>query len=65
MEKRLYSIYMPHLAAELRAMGFKLVKTTPNYKKPQFDIFWFEDTEELRNSIPVAVNKIKSWKPNF
>lgn len=64
MGQKLYSIYMPKLAAELRSMGFKLIKITPNYKKPQFDIFWFEDTEQLQRAIPIAVQRIKDWKPS-
>lgn len=59
MDKKLYIIYMPRLAAELREMGFKLIKVSPNHKKPQYDVYWFEDTKELRDSVPIAVKRIK------
>lgn len=59
---KLYIIYMPRIAAALREMGFKIVKITPNCKKPQFDVYWFEDTDELRKAIPEAKKKArKGW----
>ena len=54
MEDKLYIIYMPRIAAALRDLGFKLIKTTANIKKPQYDVYWFEDTPELRAAIPKA-----------
>ena len=51
-ERKLYIIYMPRIAAALRDMGFKIIKVSANIKKPQFDVYWFEDT--LRNAIPAA-----------
>ena len=48
---------MPRVAAALREMGFKLIKVTPNNRKPQYDVYWFEDTPELRASFPEAVKR--------
>jgi hypothetical protein len=59
MENKLYIIYMPRVAAALRDLGFKLIKTTANTKKPQYDVYWFEDTPELRTAIPLAVKQAK------
>lgn len=59
MENKLYIIYMPRLAATLRAMGFPIIKTTINNKKPQYDVYWFEDTPDFREAIPLAVKKVK------
>ena len=59
MENKLYIIYMPRVAAALRELGFKLIKTSPNNKKPQYDVYWFEDTEDFRNAIPKAVDMAK------
>ena len=61
MENKLYIIYMPRIAAALREMGFKIIKVSPNIKKPQYDVYWFEDTEELRKAIPAAKEKAKSY----
>ena len=54
MEDKLYIIYMPRVAAALRDLGFKLIKTTANIKKPQYDVDWFEDTPALSAAIPQA-----------
>ena len=60
MSEKLYIIYMPRVAAALRDLGFKLIKTTANIKKPQYDVYWFEDTKELRAAIPKAVKIAKN-----
>ena len=54
MTEKLYIVYMPRLAAALRDMGFKIIKVSANIKKPQFDVYWFEDTPEFRAAIPAA-----------
>lgn len=59
MENKLYIIYMPRIAAALREMGFKIVKITPHCKKPQYDVYWFEDTKELRDALPAAKEKAR------
>ena len=61
MENNLYIIYMPRIAAALREMGFKIIKTTPNIKKPQYDVYWFEDTSELRAAIPEAKERARQY----
>ena len=50
---------MPRVAAALRELGFKIVKVSPNQKKPQYDVYWFEDTTEFRAAIPKAVEMAK------
>lgn len=61
-KNELYIIYMPRVAAALRELGFKLIKVTPNYKKPQYDVYWFENTPELQKAIPTATEMAKSYK---
>lgn len=61
MENKLYIIYMPRIAAALREMGFKIIKVSPNIKKPQYDVYWFEDTSELRKSIPIAKEMARKY----
>lgn len=56
-ENNLYIVYMPRIAAALREMGFKLIKVTPNNRKPQYDVYWFEDTPALRSAFPEAVRR--------
>ena len=52
---------MPRLAAALREMGFKIIKVTPNIKKPQYDVYWFEDTLELRKALSAAKERAKQY----
>lgn len=59
MENKLYIIYMPRVAAALRDMGFKIIKVTANTKKPQYDVYWFEDSPAFRAAIPAAVKIAK------
>ena len=59
MENKLYIVYMPRVAAALRTLGFKLIKVTPNIRKPQYDVYWFIDTPELRAAIPTAAAMAK------
>lgn len=40
-------IYMPWIAAKLRNLGFKLLRTAAHPRKPQYDIYYFENTPEL------------------
>ena len=46
-----FKCYSAKLAGYLRKNGFKIVGTTINLKKPQYDIFLFDDTEELREKV--------------
>ena len=54
-----YIIYMPRVACALRELGFKIQKVSPNRNKPQYDVYWFEDTTEFRAAIPKAVEMAK------
>lgn len=49
------TIYSRRIAYELRKMGFKIVKTSPNKYKPEFDTYLFEDTPELQEAIGKCV----------
>ena len=52
MEKiKIYKVYTRWLALELRKLGFKIVGTDINEYHPQFDVWFFEDTEELHKTI--------------
>lgn len=59
MESKLYIIYMPRVAAALRELGFKIIKVTPNIKKPQYDVYWFEDIPALHEALPLATQMAK------
>ena len=44
-------IYSRNVAYELRKQGFKIVRTEPNPRKPQFDMYVFEATPELSEAM--------------
>ena len=51
MAKNEYKIYTRWLAYELRKAGFEIIKTDINEYHPQFDVWIFEDTDELHQMI--------------
>lgn len=46
-----FKVFTRKLAIKLRERGFQIVKTEINNKQPQFDIYCFEDTNELRKAV--------------
>ena len=44
-------IFSRRVALELRNRGFKIIKTEVNFKRPQFDVYCFENSEELQLAI--------------
>jgi hypothetical protein len=51
-----YKIFKKSIAIKLRKKGFKVIKTEPNYKKPEFDVYFFEDTSEFRKVLNEIAN---------
>lgn len=47
----IYRIYTKKIAYELRKQGFKIVGTEVNENHPQFDVYLFIDTPELRKAL--------------
>lgn len=45
------TIYMPWIAVKLREKGFEIIKVKPNPRKPQFDCYEFQESEELETAI--------------
>lgn len=56
MERKYFEIYSKKKAYELRLQGFRCIGTRPNDKFPQFDVYLFENTEELKE----AFSKMKT-----
>lgn len=44
-------IFTKKLALELRKAGFDIIATEPNYKKPQFDVYVFEETKTFNDAL--------------
>lgn len=44
-------IFNRRLALELRKKGFDIIKTEPNFYKPEFDVYIFKDSDELQSAL--------------
>ena len=51
MKKKPYVIFTKRLAGMLCDLGFKMIDSCRNSKNPQFYIYLFEDTPELREVV--------------
>lgn len=51
-----YKVFSKSIAIKLRKKGFKIIKTEPNYKKPEFDVYFFADTPEFRKAFNEITN---------
>jgi len=57
---KLYPIFMRRVAFRLEMRGFKVIKIEENKRKPQHNVYYFEDTLELHNALfEVTRNKNK------
>lgn len=52
-----FNCYSAKLAGYLRKHGFKIVGKKVNLKKPQYDVFIFEDSEQLRAVVDKYCNR--------
>ena len=50
-------IFNRRVALALRKKGFKIVKTEPNFYKPEFDVYIFEDSGELQSALTEITQK--------
>ena len=48
---REYTIYSKWLANALRNQGFRLLRSEPNPKRPQYDCWVFQDNTDLQIAI--------------
>lgn len=46
-----YIVFSKRLAKTLNKMGYETIKTAPNKERPQYLVYMFTDTPDLRRSI--------------
>lgn len=51
-------IFNRRLALALRKRGFDIIKTEPNFYKPEFDVYIFNDSDELQSAL-TEITQIK------
>ena len=60
-----YIVYNKKMALYLREKGFRIINTAPNRNKPFFDVYFFEDNENLQKEIQIyKYNYIQQEKHN-
>ena len=60
-----YIVYNKKMALYLREKGFRIINTAPNRNKPFFDVYFFEDNENLQKEIQIyKSNYIQQEKRN-
>lgn len=55
-------IYTKKMAIYLREQGFKIIGTEVNKKRPEFDVYLFNDTPNLENAMLEYVDRFCSNK---
>ena len=50
-------IFNRRLALALRKKGFNIIKTEPNFYKPEFDVYIFEDSDALNSALTEITQK--------
>lgn len=44
-------IFNRRVALELRKKGFEIIKTEPNFYKPEFDVYIFKDSDQFQRAL--------------
>lgn len=50
-------VYTLKVANELVNRGFQIIDTSINIQKPQYKVFWFADSPEIREAITEITKK--------
>ena len=57
---KLYPIFTRRVAFRLEMRGFKVIKIEENKKHPDYNVYYFEDTQDFHNALfEVTRNKKK------
>lgn len=59
---KLKRIFSSRIANELYHRGFYLIGTEPNKRHPQYDVFLFEETEELLKAYDEIIKILQKKK---
>lgn len=61
MTNKTKRIYSKSVALELRKRGFKIIRTEPNEKYPQFDAYIFQSDNALENALTEITNSRSNY----
>lgn len=51
----LYPVFTRKLVSELEKQGFKVIQIAPNRNNPNLNVYYFEETVELRRAVQELV----------
>jgi len=54
---KLYPIFTRRIVLALEKLGFKVVKIAPNRTNPNLNVYYFEETPELRQAAQKLISK--------
>lgn len=62
MEKKYetYKVFTKKIAIELRKLGYQILRTEPNFNKPEFDVYIFIKTENFMKDMQNIVDSLKN-----
>lgn len=52
-----YVVYTRRMARELIKQGFNFIKTEIDNKNPRYDVYLFQDCEEIRKAVKILSNR--------
>ena len=56
-DMKLYPIFTRRIVLALEKLGFKVVKIAPNRTNPNLNVYYFEETPELRQAAQKLISK--------
>ena len=57
-------IHMPSIAFHLRKRGSPILRTDINIKKPQYEVYFFEDTPAFEQALSEVLEERRQYKVN-
>lgn len=61
-DETIYPCFSKMKAIKLRERGFQIIKTEVNRRFPKYDVFYFENTEELKKALEEIKEETELWK---
>lgn len=63
-DETIYPCFSKMKAIKLRERGFQIIKTEVNRRFPQYDVYYFENTEEFKKALEEIKEETELWKNN-
>lgn len=54
---KLYPVFSRRIVTALEKLGYQVINIAPNRKLPGFNVYYFEETVELRNTVQSLIQR--------